>query len=94
MLIEKDNSDIFSQKKKLKNVMTCAVEKVYENDDINKVCEIMKTKQLHRLMVCDRNDKLLGIISLSDIAKRLDSKMLGEVVCEIHKEKGQACPGH
>jgi hypothetical protein len=42
-----------------------------------------------RLICVDRNDKLCGLLSLSDLARNVrDNNMLGDLLRQIHLEKG------
>lgn len=41
----------------------------------------------------DRNDKLCGLLSLSDLARSMkDNNLLGDLLRQIHLEKGQSNP--
>jgi len=75
---------------KINSVFSKGVEKVYEDQNISEAIDIMKRKQLHRLVCVDRNDKLCGLLSLSDLAHHVnDTNMLGDLLRQIHLEKGQ-----
>lgn len=52
---------------KVKDVMTSPVIKVYEEDEIRKVVNIMLDRRINRVPVIDRDGKLKGIIARSDI---------------------------
>lgn len=54
------------------SVVTCG-----ETDDINDVESIMQAHQVRRLPVVDEQDKLLGVISLNDIAVAYKSRKNG-----------------
>jgi CBS domain-containing protein len=54
------------------DVMTDDVEAVTPDEEIKDVIEVMGKKQVRRVPVVDRNDRLLGIISMGDIANRAD----------------------
>lgn len=44
----------------------------------------------HRLICVDRNDKVCGLLSLSDIARRVkDNNILADLVRHLHMEKAQ-----
>ncbi len=65
----------------------------YENDDITIVAQDMEKKQVRRLIVLDndRSKKLVGIISLGDLATHThDKKLCGEVVEIISKARKAA----
>jgi len=66
-------------------VMTQGVLSVYEDETLPDASLIMEKNMVHRLVVLDRQEKLSGIISLSDIAAKtgheaLSGHVLGKVV--------------
>lgn len=66
---------------KVEDVMTWRAEWCFESMDVDSAAEIMKAKRVHRLGVFDRWGKLVGILSLSDIAtKTHDSSIVEQVV--------------
>jgi len=56
---------------KVKDVMTSPVIKVYEEDEVRKVVNIMLDRRINRVPVIDRDGKLKGIIARSDILSHL-----------------------
>jgi CBS domain-containing protein len=66
--------------------MTREVCSCRDDEDVKRAAEIMEEKQIRRLMVCDRDQHPIGIVSLGDIATRAhDQKMSGEVLEEVSK---------
>ncbi|HET6284545.1 MAG TPA: CBS domain-containing protein [Polyangia bacterium] len=64
-----------------KDVMTADIEAVTEDEDIKDVVDLMGQKQIRRIPVVDRNDRLVGIISMADVANRADNEEdLGEAL--------------
>jgi CBS domain-containing protein len=57
---------------KVEDVMTDEVSAVTEDEPLTSVLELMGRRQIRRVPVVDRNDRLLGIISMADIATRAD----------------------
>lgn len=55
---------------KLADVMSANVRCVHEDDDIDEVLGQMATAQIRRLPVVDKDDKLVGIVSLGDVAAK------------------------
>ena len=56
------------------------------DDDIEEVLDLMQTHQLRRIPVVDEDKKLVGIISQSDIANRLNwSDKTAQVVEQVSK---------
>jgi CBS domain-containing protein len=54
------------------DVMTDDVEAVTPEEEVREVIELMGQKQIRRVPVVDRDDRLVGIIAMADIANRAD----------------------
>jgi CBS domain-containing protein len=54
------------------DVMTDDVEAVTPDESLREVVELMGGRQIRRVPVVDQNDRLVGIISMGDVAKRAD----------------------
>ena len=54
---------------KVRDVMTADVRYVYEDEDIERVAENMAAQQVRRLPVMNRQKRLVGVVSIGDIAK-------------------------
>jgi CBS domain-containing protein len=54
------------------DVMTDDVECVHPDENLFSIIELMGKRQIRRIPVVDREDQLIGIISLGDIAQRAD----------------------
>jgi CBS domain-containing protein len=54
----------------VRDAMTMEVKYCFEDEDIDHVCENMGDIQLRRLPVMDRNKRLVGIVSLGDLARK------------------------
>jgi len=60
-------------------VMTPGVEYCFEDQDVARAAELMKQKQIRRLLVLNRDKKLKGIVSLGDVAvKGRNDRMSGD----------------
>ncbi|MBU6464422.1 MAG: CBS domain-containing protein [Bradyrhizobium sp.] len=55
---------------KVRDAMTQELKYCFEDQDISHVCANMSEIQVRRLPVVDRNKRLVGIVSLSDLARR------------------------
>jgi CBS domain-containing protein len=64
-------------------VMTAEVEYCYEDDDIAEAADKMASLQIRRLAVLDRDQRLVGIVSLGDIAQQGKDKTTGQALEEI-----------
>ncbi|MGO1368587.1 MAG: CBS domain-containing protein [Senegalia sp. (in: firmicutes)] len=56
---------------KVEDLMSTPVIKVYEDDDLRQVVNIMLEKRINRVPVIDKEDKLKGIIARSDILSHI-----------------------
>jgi CBS domain-containing protein len=64
-------------------VMSPDVEYCYEDDDIAAAADKMAELQIRRLAVVDRDKRLVGIVSLGDIAQQGKDKTTGQALEEI-----------
>lgn len=67
---------------KVREVMTHDICYCYEDDDVEEAAHLMEQKQIRRLPILNRDKKLVGIISLGDLALRYDDEELAEEVLE------------
>lgn len=65
-------------------VMTSGIETCFESDDTTDVAAKMAAKKLHRLLVTDRDRRMVGIVSLGDIASKGPSKQAKDVGKALH----------
>jgi CBS domain-containing protein len=68
------------------DIMTSGVVYCYDDQDVEDACRIMQEKQIRRLAILSREKRLVGIVSLGDLALRThDDELAGktlETVCE------------
>ena len=68
----------------VEDVMTPSVVSCFEDESISRAAELMEQNQIRRLVVLDRDQKLVGIISLGDVAVNTgDDALSGEVLERI-----------
>ena len=68
--------------------MTDEIECVTEQDDLSEVLRLMGEHQVRRVPVVGKNDNLVGIISMSDVAREADvDERLQDVFEEISTER-------
>ncbi|MCF8004064.1 MAG: CBS domain-containing protein [Chromatiaceae bacterium] len=66
------------------HLMTNGVELRYVDDDVEEAAKLMEQKQIRRLIVVDRDERSVGVVSLGDLATRSDQIQLsGEVLEEV-----------
>jgi CBS domain-containing protein len=61
----------------------------YDDQDIDEVCENMADEQVRRLPVVDRDKKLVGIVSLGDLANAGETDAAGEALEGITRRGGE-----
>jgi CBS domain-containing protein len=60
-----------------RNVVTCSVD-----DDVDEVARQMRDLQVRRLLVVDEQERLIGIVSLGDLAMEMEDQELAGRVLE------------
>ena len=74
---------------KVRDAMSEGVCSCFEDDDVEDVARIMRVKQVRRLVVLNRDKRLVGIVSLGDLAVETDDEeMAGKTLQRISE------PGH
>ena len=73
---------------KVRDVMTADVRYVFEDEDLKHVAENMAEQQVRRMPVMNRQKRLVGVVSLGDIAKRMD-RLAGRALSGIAGQGGQ-----
>jgi CBS domain-containing protein len=69
---------------RVNQVMTSRVISCYEDENIAVAALTMEKNLVHRLIVLDRAENLVGIVSLSDLAAKARSeKLSGHVLAEV-----------
>jgi CBS domain-containing protein len=68
----------------VREIMTPSAFYCYEDDDVEHVAQYMREKQVRRMLILNRDKRLVGVVSLGDIAKVSGEKELaGETLGEI-----------
>jgi CBS domain-containing protein len=65
----------------IKDVMTSPIIYCFEDQDAEEIARIMEVKQIRRLVVLDRNKRLVGIVSVDDLAR--NQALAGEVLSQV-----------
>jgi predicted transcriptional regulator len=76
---------------KVDSVMTRDVVACRKDDDVRDVEKLMREHKLSRVMVCDDQRKLLGVVSLMDIAHATSDEEAGETLQRV-KSGGPSQP--
>lgn len=67
----------------VRDVMSEGVQYCFEDDDLQDAEQLMRDKQIRRLVVLNRDKQLTGILALGDVALRGDDEQVGETLEEI-----------
>jgi CBS domain-containing protein len=68
----------------VREIMSAQVFCGYEDDDIERVSEYMQEKEVRRLLILNADKRLVGIVSLGDLAKLAgDQQLAGETLGHI-----------
>ncbi len=75
----------------VQDVMTPDVAYCFEDQDVRDAARLMQDRQIRRLVVLDRGKRLVGIVSLGDLAVQTgDEQMAGETLEQVSEPVGPA----
>ena len=74
---------------KVRDVMSREVLYCYDDQDLDEVAVNMGDEQVRRMPVVNRDKRLVGIISLGDLAQTANAKTAGRAVADISSPGGQ-----
>lgn len=74
---------------KVRDVMSPEVKYCFDDEDVEHVLENMGGLQVRRLPVLNRDKRLVGIISLGDLATNGEAAEAGEALSDISKPGGE-----
>lgn len=74
---------------KVGDVMSGEVRYCFEDEDTDHVCQNLGDQQIRRIPVVDRNKRLVGILSLGDLAISGGNGATGETLAAISRPGGQ-----
>jgi CBS domain-containing protein len=73
----------------VKDVMSPEVKYCYEDDEVEDVAQNMGDIRVRRLPVLNRDKRLVGILSLGDIATQRTETEAGQALCGISRPGGE-----
>ena len=73
----------------VREVMSKDVKYVYDDEDLEHVAKNMADIQVRRLPVVNRDKRLVGIISLGDVAQKEDTHTTGEATAGVSQRGGK-----
>jgi CBS domain-containing protein len=62
------------------DAMSKGISYCFEDEEVGQAAQLMEKKQIHRLPVLNREKRMVGILSLGNIALRASHELTGEVV--------------
>ncbi len=82
------------QKTKARDIMTAKTYYCYDDQDIEEVCNNMGEIQVRRLPVVNRDKRLVGIVSMGDLAQQASRPNVGQtqqqITAGVQQNKKQA----
>jgi CBS domain-containing protein len=72
-----------SPEAKVRDVMSGEVKYCYADDEVDAILDNMAAQQIRRLPVVDRDKRLVGVISITDLATNGEARQSGEALGEI-----------
>jgi len=79
-----------SPETQVREVMSKNVKYCFEDDEIEDVARNMADMQLHRLVVLNKDKRLVGIVALADVALCEGPEPAGKAVCGISEQSGMS----
>lgn len=74
---------------KIGEVMTADIKYCFEDEEIGHVVKNMGDIQVRRLPVMNRNKRLVGILSLGDVATKGNQRQAAEIIKKVSEPNGQ-----
>ena len=69
---------------RVRNLITTDLIWCYEDQEVDKAAKLMEDYQIRRMIILDpQTQKLVGIISLGDLAKREENEKAGEILEKV-----------
>jgi CBS domain-containing protein len=65
---------------KVRDAMTEGINDCFEDDDVAVAARQMRDRQIRRLVVLNRDKRLVGIVSLGDLASQTDGEEAGKTL--------------
>jgi CBS domain-containing protein len=66
-----------------RDVMTTGIKYCFEDQDVGEAAEMMREAQIRRLIVLNRNKRLVGIVALGDLAVDTDERLAGRTLKQV-----------
>ncbi len=76
---------------KIRDVMSTEVKYCFDDEELDDAARNMGDIKVRRLPVLNRDKRLVGIISVSDLTRREDAKQIGRTIADISSPGGAHC---
>ncbi|MFP4473344.1 MAG: CBS domain-containing protein [Candidatus Omnitrophota bacterium] len=68
---------------KVGEIMSVDLQWCYDDQNVKETSDLMKEKQIRRLIVKNRQDEVVGIVSVGDLCTSCNTELAGEIVEKI-----------
>jgi CBS domain-containing protein len=72
----------------VRDIMSAEIQYCYDDDDLDEVAKNMGDIQVRRLPVVNKDKRLVGILSLADVALADGPKNVGDAMCGVARPGG------
>ena len=75
----------------VRDVMSAEIVCCFDDQEVEVAARLMQSKQIRRVLVLDRDKKLVGIVTLGDLASEaVDTQRAGEILHQVSEAAPQA----
>lgn len=67
----------------LGDIMSETIVYCFEDDDLREAADVMKREQIRRLAVLNDSKRMVGVITLGDIARADEQRLAGEIELQV-----------
>ena len=71
---------------KVREIMSTGLAYCHDDDDLSTALHLMAQNRIRRIPVLDRNDHLVGILSLTDLARKARHHLTAELIEAVSRE--------
>jgi CBS domain-containing protein len=71
---------------KVRDIMSKSVAYCFEDDDVSAAVQLMEQNRIRRIPVLDRDEHLVGILSLTDLARKAPHRLTAELIEAVSRE--------
>ncbi|MBX2988021.1 MAG: CBS domain-containing protein [Bdellovibrionaceae bacterium] len=79
---------------KVTEVMTSPIVWTYDDMEVGEAARLMEVKMIRRILIVNRDKKLVGIVALGDIATRANEEIAGEILERVSEQESFSQEAH